>query len=148
MNKTINYSINSNKTINYSVSKINSNKIGKDYNMMTKTDTYTLNEKEIESKEHLNEYIIRFSITLLNRSENINNLIDLPKNYNNKNIVTNWEYISNQFKTLNVEKELIKKDILRLICHDNFKSITNNFKGIDIRYLITKKIIDECYVYL
>lgn len=114
--------------------------------IINNSNNIKIENKEINKKEVLNIYIIRFAITLLNRSENITNIIDIPNT--NTNFLQNWEYIVNQFKTLNNDNHIIKKDILKLICHDNFKSTSNNFKGIDLRYLIAQKIIDECYIYL
>ena len=113
---------------------------------MNKIININENKNKNNSIEYLNIYIIRFAIKLLNRSVNISNIIDIPNN--TTNYLQDWEYIVNQFKTLNNDNQIIKKDILKLICHDNFKSISNNFKSIDLRYLIVQKIIDECYIYL
>ena len=99
-----------------------------------------------DNKKKLQDYIIKFSINLLYNSEIITKYIDLPATYNNPELA--WNYITNQFKTITEGKTKIKKDILRLICHDNFKKITTNIKGNDIRYLIAQKIIDECYIFL
>lgn len=100
----------------------------------------------MENKEKLNNYIIKFAISLLQKSETIRDSIDLPKNNYQPNIA--WNYVVEQIQYLKEPtlKKQISTDILKLICHDNFKIITTNLKGIDIRYLVTQLIINHCYL--
>ena len=94
-------------------------------------------DKETKTKL-FNEYIVRFCKTTLSKSTYINEKVNLQ---------FSWNYICLDIKNKSLEeKNRIKQDILMILTHDNFLKVPSNFKGHKIRYLVMKKIIDECYI--